>query len=68
MLSRLSEIKDVPYPDNLFLLMESLEGYGRIYVHSKYFLIEESQICVDAEGNIKVWVNADLSINYPFSE
>lgn len=48
--------------------MESLEGYSKIYVHSKYFLVEESQICVDAEGNIKVWVNADLSINYPFSE
>ncbi len=47
--------------------MESLEGYNRIYMHSKYFVIEEGQICVDADGNIKVWVNSDLSINYPNS-
>ena len=34
-------------------------------MHSKYFTIEENQICIDSEGNIKVWVNPDLSINYP---
>ena len=62
---RLSEITDIPYPDNLYLLMEALEGYARIYKHSKYFRIEEGQVCVDVEGNIKVWVNTDLSINYP---
>jgi hypothetical protein len=66
--SRLSEIKDIPFPDNLFLLMETLEGYGRIYLYSKYFLIEESQICIDADGSIKVWVNPDLSKNYPNSD
>lgn len=49
-------------------MMEALEGYSRIYVHSKYFCIEESQICVDPEGNVKVWVNSDLSMNYPNSE
>ena len=45
--------------------MESLEGYARIYEHSKYFIIEENQVCVDEKGNVKVWVNGDLSINYP---
>jgi vacuolar-type H+-ATPase subunit C/Vma6 len=62
---RLSEINDIPYPDNLYMLMEALEGYGVIYEHSKYFLVEENQICVDEEGAVKVWVNSDLSINYP---
>ena len=46
-------------------MIEALEGYSKIYTHSKYFVIEESQICVDHEGNIKVWVNHDLSLNFP---
>ena len=37
--TRLSEIKDIPYPDNLYVLMESLEGYSKIYEYSKYFSI-----------------------------
>ena len=45
--------------------MEGLEGYTRIYNHSKYFVVEEAQICIDHEGNIKVWVNPDLAMNYP---
>lgn len=28
---RISEISDIPYPDNLYVLMESLEGYNKIY-------------------------------------
>ena len=65
---RLSEINDIPFPDNLYVLMEALEGYAKIFEHSKYFVIEESQICVDATGSVKIWVNADLSINYPNSD
>jgi hypothetical protein len=44
---RLSEISDIPYPDNLYVLMESLEGYNKIYEHSKYFTVDENQVCVD---------------------
>jgi hypothetical protein len=65
---RISEISDIPFPDNLYVLMEALEGFSKIYEHSKYFEIEESQICVDEAGNVKVWINADLSINYPTNE
>jgi hypothetical protein len=36
---RLSDISDIPYPDNLYMLMESLEGYSKIYQHSKFFYI-----------------------------
>jgi len=28
---RLSEISDIPFPDNLYVLMESLEGYRKIF-------------------------------------
>ncbi len=62
---RISEIFDIPYPENLYIMMESLEGYSRIYHHSKFFFIEENQICVDEAGKVKIWVNGDLSINYP---
>lgn len=48
--------------------MESLEGFSKIYEHSKYFEIEENQICVDDYGNVKIWVNSDLSINFPNSQ
>ena len=62
---RLSEISDIPFPDNLYVLMEAFEGFAKIYEHSKYFQVEENQICVDELGNLKIWVNADLSVNYP---
>lgn len=62
---RLSEISDIPFPDNLYVLMECFEGYSKIYEHSKYFQVEENQVCVDHLGNLKIWVNADLSVNYP---
>lgn len=61
---RLSEISDIPYPENLYVLMESLEGFKQIFKHSNFFQIEENQICVDEHGNVKVWVNEDLSVNY----
>lgn len=67
-LLRLSDVSDIPFPDNLYVLMQCLEGYRQIYEHSKYFKIEENQICVDKDGHIKVWVNGDLSINYPYME
>ena len=63
--ARLSEIFDIPFPENLYVLREALEGYNQIYDHSKFFYIEENQICVDPQGKVKVWVNGDLSINYP---
>ena len=61
---RLSEISDIPYPENLYVLMESLEGFKQIFKYSNFFQIEENQICVDEHGNVKVWVNEDLSVNY----
>lgn len=36
---RMSDIYDIPYPDNLYVVMEALEGYSRIYQHSKFFYL-----------------------------
>lgn len=30
--------------------------------------MDESQICVDNDGNVKVWVNTNLARNFPESE
>jgi hypothetical protein len=50
----------------LYVALATLEGYQKLYenVHH-YFVIAEDQICVDKDGFVKVWVNSDLSKNYP---
>jgi hypothetical protein len=62
---RLSQIEDVPLADALFILGEALEGYLQLYQHSGYFQVQPEQVCFDRAGKVKVWVNADLSCNYP---
>jgi hypothetical protein len=51
--------------DSLFILGEALEGYLQLYVHSGYFQVHADQVCFDRAGRVKVWVNSDLSCNYP---
>jgi hypothetical protein len=63
--TRLSDIKDIPHPDNLYVILSMLEGYQKLYENLHYFKIEEDQVCIDMEGIVKVWVNSDLSKNYP---
>lgn len=55
----------MPLSDALFILLESLEGFFQLYQHSGYFRISEDLICFDRTGRVKVWVNADLSKNFP---
>jgi hypothetical protein len=67
--TRLSDVTDIPFPDNLYVVLAVLEGYQKLYenVHH-YFPIAEDQICIDRDGVVKVWVNSDLSKNYPEPE
>lgn len=62
---RLSQIQDIPLSDSLFILLEALTGFEQLYHHAGYFQVEEEQICVDKGGRVKVWVNGNLSKNYP---
>jgi len=62
---RLSQLEEVPLGDALYVLGEALEGFRQLYHHSGYFRIKEELICVERTGRVKVWVNADLSRNYP---
>ena len=62
---KLSDIKDIPYPDNLYVLLSSLDGFDRIVQKTGYFEIEEYMICINKQGEVKVWINDNLSRNYP---
>jgi hypothetical protein len=62
---RFSHITDFPFPENLYALLSSLSGYQYIYDKIRNFDVLEDQFCITADGEIKVWINADLSKNYP---
>jgi hypothetical protein len=62
---KLSEIKDIPWPDNLYILISALDGFSLIYNKIGYFVVQEYMICINNQGKAKVWINDDLSKNYP---
>ena len=62
---RLCDIDEIPLADALYVMMEALEGYQHLYQHAGYFRVEEDQIGLDRTGRVKVWVNGDMSKNYP---
>jgi hypothetical protein len=37
---KLSDIKDIPYPDNLYVLLASLDGFDRIVQKAGFFEIQ----------------------------
>jgi hypothetical protein len=47
---RLSEFKDIPYPDNLYCMMAMLDGYKKLYEKIGKFYLSEEQVCIDEEG------------------
>jgi hypothetical protein len=46
-------------------MLAMLSGYRRLYERVGRFYLAEEQVCVDEEGTVRVWLNADLSKNYP---
>lgn len=58
---RLSDIQDIPFPENLYLLLASLEGFQKLYQIAGYFRVIEDFVCMDRDGRVKVWFNSDLS-------
>lgn len=63
--NRLSDFSDIPFPDTMYCLRAMLIGYGKLYEHVGAFPVKEEQVCIDDAGNLKVWLNRDLSKNYP---
>jgi hypothetical protein len=58
---KLSEIKDIPSPDNLYILLSALDGFSTLYARIGFFNVEECMICINKQGKARVWVSDDLS-------
>lgn len=63
---RLCDFDDIPFNESLYIIKCALLGFEKLYNESGYFEVMEEHIGVDKLGRIKVWLNADLSKNYPF--
>jgi hypothetical protein len=62
---RLSQITDIPFPENLYLLKACLKGFYYIFFHTQSLDIKEDQVCLNEEGRVKVWMNINLARNTP---
>ena len=54
---RLSDIEDVPFPDNLHLYSQCLGGLRELASSVGCFEVMEECIGVNAQGVVKVWMN-----------
>ena len=63
--NRLSDFSDIPFPDTLYCLRAMLTGYVKLYNNVGAFPVREQQVCIDEKGNVRVWLNKDLSKNFP---
>lgn len=59
------EIEDIPYPDSLYVMLSALDGFSKIVGKVGYFDVHENMIGINKQGEVKVWLNDDLSQNYP---
>lgn len=61
---RLGNLKQIPFPENLYVLRRALLGFRILHSIVGHFHITEDLVCINKEGIIKVWVHADLSKCY----
>ena len=47
------------------MLRYSLIGFQKLYHNVGYFEVKADLVCIDKEGKVRVWMNCDLSKNYP---
>ena len=45
----------------MYLLFASLDGFEKLFYFNGYFTPKEDLVCIDCNGCVKVWINADLS-------
>lgn len=62
---RLSNVKDIPYPDSLHLIETCLKGFALLYEKGGYFRVEEDLIGINTFGEAKVWINSELEVSTP---
>lgn len=63
--ARMSDYKDIPYPDNLYCMMAMLNGYQKLSDKVGGFPVSERQVLIDENGEVRVWINPDFSKNHP---
>jgi hypothetical protein len=62
---RLSNIKDIPYPDILHVFKASISGFATFYKIFGYFEVYESMIGINNDCEVKVWLNTNFSYLIP---
>ncbi len=62
---RLKEINDIPVDDSIYLFYACLKGFCALYEKIGAFQVEEDMIFIDRNGLVRVWMNNNLSKNYP---
>ena len=62
---RLSHAPQLTYPESLYVLDRSLEGYENAYNKCGPFLVNDNMIGFNKQGEAKVWVNENFANNHP---
>lgn len=60
---RLSNLKDIPYPDIFHLYDACIHGYQQLSKVVGYFAIDEDQIGINERGQAKVWLSNRFESN-----
>lgn len=64
----MADLTDIPYPENIYFLLSVVKGFKYIFSHPfllKTFPVTESMICVNKDGEVKVWLNPNLAQDMP---
>lgn len=61
--SRLNEYEDIPYPDYLYCGVAMLDGYNKLFNKVGGFNVTETQVMIDQNGEVRVWLNEDFCEN-----
>ena len=62
---RLVEIQDIPFPDNMYVMMAALDGFSKMAARVGAFEVHENMVGINKQGEVKIWLNDDLSKNFP---
>lgn len=62
---RFSNVKDIPFPDILHVYEATINGFSELQKYAGNFHIDEDQIGVNDNGNVKVWLNTAYQLFHP---
>jgi hypothetical protein len=65
---KLQEINDIPFRDAMYMMRICLEGFKLLMEHFGAFAVTEDVVFINQEGEVKVWINPDLSAIAPMNK